>query len=146
MILERRQILFDLVGVHKLLYQAFNTNPLFEKIIPLSFSSYQILGALHTRHFSDVPEELRVLMMSLIDEMPAAGVIFRIGKKNAARYDKEIGFVVPENLMLEVLVDECLKQKIMIPKNTIKTCLSKEMYVGFEFSLRTQESGDFQLE
>ena len=146
MILERRQILFDLVEAHALLYQAFNTNPEFENVVPRAFGSYQILGALHMRHFADVPQELRAAMLALVVEAPENGVIFRILKKNAARHEKEIGFVVPEDLMLGLLVAECIKRKIPLPMKADKSCLTKEMYVGIGFSLETRQDSDLQLE
>lgn len=146
MIIERRQILFDFVEMHALLYQALNNDRMFEHIVPPAFASYMILGALHTRHFEDVPSELRILMRSLVKDNPPDGVIFRIHKKNAARHEKEIGFVVPERMMLKVLVDECLKRKIPLPRKADKTCLTRELYVGFEFTLQSGQSAGFELE
>ena len=146
MIIERRQILFDFVEVHALLYQALNTNRMFEHIVPAAFSSYYILGALHTRHFEDVSAELRTLMRSLVKDNPPEGVIFRIHKKNAARHEKEIGFVVPEKMMLGVLVDDCIKRKIPLPRKTEKTCMTRELYVGFEFTIQSGQSAGLELE
>jgi hypothetical protein len=54
--------------------------------------------------------------------------------------------VVPEELMLGLLVDECIKRKIPLPAKAEKTCLTKEMYVGFGFSMETRQDSDFQLE
>jgi hypothetical protein len=145
MIIERRQILFDFVEAHALMCQALKDNRMLAHIVPAALPSHQILGALHTRYFDDVLPDLRNLMRSLVKDMPPEGVIFRIRKLVGGRDEKDTGFVVPEKMMLDLLVGECLKCKIPLPRKAEKKCLTREMYVGFEFKIESGKTAGLEL-
>ncbi len=145
MIIERRQILFDFVEAHGLLCQALANNRMYGHVVPATLPSHQIFGALHTRHFDEVLPDLRNFMRALVKDAPPEGVIFRTRKINAGREDKDAGFVVPEKMMLDLLVAECIKRKIVLPRKADKKCFTREMYIGFGFTLESGKTAGLEL-
>jgi len=119
--IERRDVLFSLNETAPLLARVADKYPL---LIPGDVSQLKIIEVMHTRDTSKSFHDQRTRMLALLTEAPRdAGVIFRATRSAGLPGARTCGFFVPEDVILDVLLDACRSLSIVLPKRASKVAL-----------------------
>lgn len=106
----------------------------FRSAIPTAFAAdTQLMEVLHTRDFANVFYDIQKRFVKIYKRGDqGSGILFRASKPALLKSDHHFVFMVPDDVIEKILIDECRKRKIMLPKLAEKRVIAPDLCVGLQ--------------
>lgn len=139
---EYRKILFSMQELQQIIAPRGME---FSTMIPSNISQYKLVEAIHTRDSTRAPTD-RVIRLGgssgpLRTQRDA--VVFRGTHTSTG---KDFVFFIPDATLMDMLLAECKKNNITVPRRGEKKVIAEDMYVGIDISINAEVTGLFELE
>ena len=129
---EERHILFYLEEIYDIL---LDENDRIKKFLPFKLKTVTLLEVAHTSKIHTTLLEKRDLyskVMQIPNDTPST-LFYGVQKK--LLNEKEVGFYIPDDILVEILKDTCINRQISLPRGSERNVISDNLSVGLRIRL-----------
>ncbi|MFK7839522.1 MAG: hypothetical protein AB8B83_04260 [Bdellovibrionales bacterium] len=137
---EERHILFYLNEVAEILIA---NQKVLDDYVRFNVASFTILKVAHTSTLNRQMHEHKTAFESVMDIPRNDNSTLFYGVHKKLLQEKEVGFAVPDNIMINIFGDTCIAKGIKLPRAGHRTIISSDLAVGLKIEL---SEGGLELE
>jgi hypothetical protein len=140
--IERREILFD----YKELTDLIAGTSALKIFLPKAFAEPKVTDICHTRTYDRLPAEAQRKFAQTYQRLADRdAVLVRVRGKDPDGKDVYDIFGIPDSALLPVLIMECRKRKIVLPRSATKTVIVSEIYAGLQMTFGKAQATGLQI-